>query len=70
MGELHFPKKTDQNSDVTISNNNRNITTGPYIARYKNSLQDLFLFVEGAWHDRQTCLIKIIEFCGYQSFHH
>ena len=44
-----------------------------YIARYKNPLQKLFLFMQGAWQENirfqiYPCLIKIVEFCGYQSF--
>ena len=74
MGDLHVSNKIDENSDMKICNNNQNFK-GPYIARCKNSVQELFLFIEDAWHQSYcfyiyiyTCLIKIIEFCGYQSF--
>ena len=49
MGDLHVLKKIDENSDMKICNNQN--FKGPYIARYKNSVQDLFLFIEGAWHE-------------------
>ena len=49
MVDLHVSNKIDENSDMKISNNNQNFKE-PYIARYKNSVQDLFLFIEDAWH--------------------
>ena len=45
MVDLHDLKKIDENSDMKICNNQK--FKGPYIARYKNSVQDLFLFIEG-----------------------
>ena len=50
MGDLHVHKKIDKNSDARICNNNQNFK-GPYIVRSKNSLQDLFLLIEGAWDE-------------------
>ena len=44
MGDLPVLKKSDENSDMKICNNQK--FKGPYIARYKNSVQDLFLFFE------------------------
>ena len=73
MGDLHVSNKIDENSDMKICNNNQNFK-GPYIARYKISVQDLFsllkaLGIKGTRFTYiYTCLIKIIEFCGYQSF--
>ena len=46
MGELNVLKKIAENSDMKISNNQN--FKGTYIARYKNSEQDLFLFIEDA----------------------
>ena len=46
MGELNVLKKIDENSDLKICNNQN--FKRPYIARYKNSVQDLFLFIEDA----------------------
>ena len=46
MGELNVFKKIDKNSDMKICNNQN--FKGPNIARYKNSVQDLFLFIKDA----------------------
>ena len=46
MGDLHVLKKIDENSDMKICNNQN--FKGPYIARYKNSVRDLFLLIEGS----------------------
>ena len=40
MVDLHVLKKIDENSDMKICNNQK--FKGSYIARYKNSVQDLF----------------------------
>ena len=50
MGDLHVHKQIDKNSDTRSCNNNQDFKI-PYIVRYKNSLQDLFLFIEGAWDE-------------------
>ena len=58
MGDLHVSNKIDENSDMKICNNNQNFK-GPYIARCKNSVQELFLFIEDAWHQSYCFYIYI-----------
>ena len=46
---------------------------GSYIARYKNPLWEHFLFMLSGWHESNRFqiyaqVIKIVEFCRYQSF--
>ena len=73
MGDLHVPKKIDKSVMWEFVTNNQNFDR-PYIARYKNSSQVFFLSMQGDCDESNkfliyTCLIKIIEFCGYHSFH-
>ena len=46
MGDLHVLKKIDEKSGMKICNNQN--FKQPYVARYTNSVQDLFLFIEGS----------------------
>ena len=46
MGDLHVLKKIDEKSDMKICNNQN--FKGPYLPRYKKSVLDLFLFIEGS----------------------